>query len=399
MRRAVALAFVATVVGACSEPLEFADWTVPVPEGTRIIEYAAVSIEERTERIELLEDLVIGSQEGPNFSFYDPADLAVDRSGRVYVLDSGNHRVQVFDTSGGYVRTLGREGQGPGELAGASRIAVAGDRLVVWDSRNRRLSVWSLDGDHLGDQRLASGQRPNAMFGTNAGALITRHQKLQDDLSLLERFVRVSPEGEEVLQYVELPVTNRVAIRASANLGSPEVDQAVRRGMSVVPGRGSAVPVVAVDPQGPVYFTSSLEHHILAMDAAANTAWALRAQSVRAPFPESAVDQLVRGLAEVVPELNKSMFEWPETVPSIAMLSVDGHGHLYVFHYVYFPADSSIEARPVDVYSPEGDRLFAGTISDRAWAAVRGDFMYSIVDDPESEEQRVVRYRLVEPFD
>ena len=26
---------------ACSEPLEFADWTILVPEGTRVIEYAA----------------------------------------------------------------------------------------------------------------------------------------------------------------------------------------------------------------------------------------------------------------------------------------------------------------------------------------------------------------------
>ena len=55
---------------ACSEPLEFADWTIPVPEGTRIIEYAAVPIEERTDRIELIRsvrnDLGVGLGEwGP----------------------------------------------------------------------------------------------------------------------------------------------------------------------------------------------------------------------------------------------------------------------------------------------------------------------------------------------
>ena len=36
--------------------LEFADWTIPVPEGTRIIEYPHVPLEERNERIELVEE-------------------------------------------------------------------------------------------------------------------------------------------------------------------------------------------------------------------------------------------------------------------------------------------------------------------------------------------------------
>ena len=37
LRRAVAFAFIAMVLGTCSEPIEFRDWTTEVPEGTRII--------------------------------------------------------------------------------------------------------------------------------------------------------------------------------------------------------------------------------------------------------------------------------------------------------------------------------------------------------------------------
>ena len=47
MRRAVVFAFVAMTLSACSEPLEFADWTIPLPEGTLVIEYAAVTGDER----------------------------------------------------------------------------------------------------------------------------------------------------------------------------------------------------------------------------------------------------------------------------------------------------------------------------------------------------------------
>jgi len=148
-----------------------------------------------------------------------------------------------------------------------------------------------------------------------------------------------------------------------------------------------------------LYFTSSLEHQILATDSAGTVAWALRAQSARDPFPESAIDRYVEGLSQVVPTISKSSFEWPESVPAIDSMWVDGHGHLYVFHYVYFPVDSSIDVRPVDVYSPEGERLFSGSIPERRWYATHGDFVYSIVDDPETEEKQVVRFRLVEPFD
>ncbi len=57
------VAVTALVLTACTPaPLEFPDWTIPVPEGTKIIEYAAVPMEERIERIELVEDLAIGQR-------------------------------------------------------------------------------------------------------------------------------------------------------------------------------------------------------------------------------------------------------------------------------------------------------------------------------------------------
>ena len=33
MKRAATLVLVVMILSACSEPLEFADWTIPVPEG------------------------------------------------------------------------------------------------------------------------------------------------------------------------------------------------------------------------------------------------------------------------------------------------------------------------------------------------------------------------------
>ncbi len=66
---------------------------------------------------DLEEDLIIGSEEDKNYMFYQARDIKVDSQGNIYVLDSGNHRVQKFDKKGNYIQTIGRKGQGPGEFA------------------------------------------------------------------------------------------------------------------------------------------------------------------------------------------------------------------------------------------------------------------------------------------
>ena len=52
--------------------------------------------------------------------------LAVDSEGVVYVADAGNCRVQVFASTGQFVRTWGACGEGHGELRKPVDVAVAG---------------------------------------------------------------------------------------------------------------------------------------------------------------------------------------------------------------------------------------------------------------------------------
>jgi hypothetical protein len=145
MRRPTLIFLFAPAITACAgQPLEFADWTFAVAEGTEVVEYAPVLLAERTERIALVQDLVIGERgDDDNYRLYDAAGAKVDNTGNFWVLDAGNHRVQVFDHNGEYVRTLGRAGQGPGEFTRPRELVIAGDRIVVSDAGNRRFSAWS----------------------------------------------------------------------------------------------------------------------------------------------------------------------------------------------------------------------------------------------------------------
>ena len=47
-----------------------------------------------------------------NAHFNGPLGVAVDASGNIYVADTGNHRVQVFNSSRAWQMTMGVTGQG-----------------------------------------------------------------------------------------------------------------------------------------------------------------------------------------------------------------------------------------------------------------------------------------------
>ncbi len=62
-----------------------------------------------------------GTEKG---EFNYPTNIAVDQQGRVYVVDTGNFRVQVFDRDGNFVRSIGQIGDMPGSMARPKGIAI-----------------------------------------------------------------------------------------------------------------------------------------------------------------------------------------------------------------------------------------------------------------------------------
>lgn len=83
----------------------------------------------------------------PGDAFWGPRDVALDADGNVYISDTGNKRVRVYNAAGEYLRDIGSAGSELGQLDEPGGLAISPDgRLFVADTWNRRVSVFTLDG-------------------------------------------------------------------------------------------------------------------------------------------------------------------------------------------------------------------------------------------------------------
>jgi len=66
-----------------------------------------------------------------NYILFRPNDVALDNDGNIYVLDSGNFRVQKYDPNGMFLKTFGKKGQGPGELENPSALSIDAENNIL----------------------------------------------------------------------------------------------------------------------------------------------------------------------------------------------------------------------------------------------------------------------------
>jgi hypothetical protein len=72
-----------------------------------------------------------GDPENPDSYLQAPIPPLMDEDGRLFVVDRDAHRIAVFDASGSYLTSIGREGDGPGDLRTPSRIRMENGLLHV----------------------------------------------------------------------------------------------------------------------------------------------------------------------------------------------------------------------------------------------------------------------------
>ena len=103
-----------------------------------------------------------GSYGSGDGQFVWPTALAFDSQDGLYMTDEHNHRITVFDKSGGFLSMWGVQGSGHGQINGPSGLAFdEHDDVFVVDPRNNRVQKFTRDGRFLlkwGEEGTGKGQ-------------------------------------------------------------------------------------------------------------------------------------------------------------------------------------------------------------------------------------------------
>jgi len=117
-------------------------------------------------------DTTWGEYGSASSQFNYPRAIALGRYGRIYVADTGNHRIQKFGQTGNYVTQWGSLGSGNGQLN--SPWGVCGDPnsgyIYVADTYNHRVQKFSNTGTYI--RKWGSNGSANGQFRYPAGIAV-----------------------------------------------------------------------------------------------------------------------------------------------------------------------------------------------------------------------------------
>ena len=83
--------------------------------------------------------VTIGGLDGPGLHVVTQVShIAVDRHGLILITESGQSEISVFDSTGKFLRTVGRPGEGPGEYRSISHLGVGPRYIHVFERQEGR---------------------------------------------------------------------------------------------------------------------------------------------------------------------------------------------------------------------------------------------------------------------
>jgi hypothetical protein len=345
-------------------------------------------------RWRLVEDVRIGRVEGEGPDVFGQiGDVAVDDRGRIHVLESQAHEVRVFDTDGSWVRTLGGQGEGPGELDvpfGGAIHLLDGGTVVVNNSMNRRWEVFSGEGDFITSVPLTS-----MAFGTGGS--------VGPDGAIYQRDMVIRPSGERETSLLRWTFADGTLV-VTDTIEAPELPEATTFEVSSSVGGRTMImdfPVPFVHQPGWQFGGDGRfrvepgdGYRIVVLDQALDTVRIIERQYTPVPVTEARIAEREEALQDgplADADLDRSLI--PEHHPAFSVFRLDDTGHLWVQRYL---GDGE---RAWDVFDTHG-RYLGEIEADLPLTqftihAIRGGYVYGVVRG-DLDVPVVVRLRIEE---
>ncbi len=315
----------------------------------------------------LTEDLRIGDvdADGP-YQFGQITQVAFGPRGQILVLDGQAQEVRTFDGRGRHVRTIGREGGGPGELRGAIGLSWDSEHnLWVTEVGNARYSVFDCAGTYLTSHRR---DIPGVVQPWVGGFGV--------DGMLYDVLGRGAPDGTFHFVYYAMDGSASVEDSLPALAYAPSAAAAVPGSASLLAPRLT----FRLDPAGSIWFGMTNEYVLYQRDFGGDTIRIVTRAIDRETFSEAEKDSMLAEAARYVP-ITFPRSQLPEVRPVFQRLIVDDAGRLWVQRSPR-PQES---ATTFDLFAADG--IFLGEVHspvELEWmtpAVLRGDYLLGVTTD------------------
>ena len=120
-----------------------------------------------------------------------PVAVAFDDESRMYVTDFSTMQLRIFDAQGNLITSVGQAGSALGQFQFPNSIVVEGDKVFVSDSNNGRIQVFNKDGEV--QYEFPAGSLPRGIAADKAGRLFV--------VDALEHLIRVYRADDGLLLF------------------------------------------------------------------------------------------------------------------------------------------------------------------------------------------------------
>jgi WD40 repeat protein len=124
----------------------------------------------------------IGKKEGEEYEMFGQISAVhIDENSNIYISDSQDTDIYIYDSNGNHQQTLGRKGRGPGELVNADRIITSNGKIFALDLFFDLKSYRFENGKYVYDSNLETGLIPRS-FCISGNELFLQSMPIREQL-------------------------------------------------------------------------------------------------------------------------------------------------------------------------------------------------------------------------
>jgi len=339
-------------------------------------------------KFELEEDLSIGNEDDENYLFYGIRDIQVDTDGNIYVLDSGNHRLQVFDKNGNYLRTIGKKGRGPGEFITPSRLQLDDEtgNIFVTD-RSRTIIIFEKGGKYI-DKDIHLVELLKDFYLDSERCIWGKF--ILPGINVYHFIKKVTPTGEAEKIIAEIPYyINRIKL-SRTNVGNT----AQVGGYFFTHGYEYDLFIAKVDNHTLIYGYSK-DYELIAFDETGDTLFIIRKDETPKKITNNEKERIKNRIkgniakgGKFVPDIS---IEFPEHMPYFYSIITDNKGRIYVRKNP-ISRESNIN-HEYDVFNKEGLYLYKTHLNYYP-DVIKNGYIYTRIVTEETGEEQIRRCKI-----